>query len=190
MCSSSRSSIQSRMILLHQFGVCVVPPAVRLLRSSFFFHILHFNILCVSVSLSLCVCGYRRLFLLLNLFRFSSLSTSASISLQRTLETGPLLLPGKCSGCRPQLLYIAQQMRPRKKKKKEKIYTAGLQAAFEKEKQVFSLMPHATMIESIVNIFGWAQLHTHLVQTYKYLTPLRHHSRWIRLSTPMPIVYM
>jgi hypothetical protein len=57
-------------------------------------------------------------------------------------------------------------------KEKEKIYTAGLQAAFEKEKQVFSDAPYTTMIESIVNIFAGPSctLHTRLVP-YIFDTP-------------------
>lgn len=139
-------------------------PSCTLLRSSFFstFSISIFFV-CLSLSLCVCVCGYRRLFLLLNLFRFSSLSTSASISLQRTLETGPLLLPGKCSGCRPQLLYIAQQMHISRPRKKRKNLYRRLAGSIWKRETSFSLMPHATMIESIVNIFllGPAALSTH-----------------------------
>jgi hypothetical protein len=56
----SKSRDLPSSLAAHQFGVRVVPQLYVALF--FFFHVLHFNILCVSLSLS--VCGYRRLFLL------------------------------------------------------------------------------------------------------------------------------
>ncbi len=57
-------------------------------------------------------------------------------------------------------------------KRKKKIYTAGLQAAFEKEKQVFSDAPYTTMIESSKH-FCWAQLHsTHASRSLYIWHPL------------------